>query len=750
MKKKFWFFFTVTVALFAMVFSMYIRYIHQSEYRVFVESFDHGVITIDSQDTMGTDEKYSVLCKKGQNITLNINPERTDTTYYNLKKLYVNGEDVTDEVNMLQYKTTVDSKMTILASFKKGTRPENDKSDVSSLDIEKPELLSALGDGYLGSFASYDIKDPTIIYDDKSGYYYCFGSDNVVIKSTDLVNWGGRTTYFESDISASSNAIMSFSAFDSVYDWSIEHGYGKDELYSDKNEDRTPLAPDIVKVDGSYYLYFSLSKSAGANESAIFCVKTTNLADAITYKRWEDVGLVISSCGRHGGTYSVLDENGESKKEKLSTHYDKANAVHPNVIVSDDGMFMSYGSYYGQDKIEGAIYILELNRKTGLLKKDSICNSQGEIISTLHGNTTYRSGTLLANPGRVPSMTKKDGSLVSGSEIIYNKDSGYYYMFVTYGVGDANYNIRVARSKNITGPYTDMTGQSMADFSSGGGKSQYDKGTLLLGGYTFTNSSQGGVLYTNTGRASIGSPCVIKTKNGNWYVASQSQAYYKVGSEITAGAAKAEELEVMNVNPDSALEIRELLWTTDEWPMAEPEVFSGRKAKTNIKKSSLYGNWDIIVFDREGSAESFDTVERSESSLVTIHESAVITAKDIKKGKSISTEGVLKKDNGYYTITIDGVGYKVYPTALWDWELGEGSIVFTGYGDNGGTIWGKKNISGALGIYTDAFYHMLSICDAATKETYQKKIDKISSNPSQSTIDSMTDKLIDIYTATAE
>ena len=141
MKKKFWFFFTVTVALFAIVAGMYFRYIYQSEYRVFIESFDHGVITVDSQDTMGTDEKYSVVCKKGQEITLNINPERTDTTYYNLKKLYINGVDVTDDVNMLQYKTVVESKMTILATFKKGQRPDNDKSDVTSLDIEKPELI---------------------------------------------------------------------------------------------------------------------------------------------------------------------------------------------------------------------------------------------------------------------------------------------------------------------------------------------------------------------------------------------------------------------------------------------------------------------------------------------------------------------------------------------------------------------------------------------------------------------------------
>lgn len=746
MKKKFWFFFTVTVALFAVVLGMYFKYIYQSEYRVFIESFDHGVITVDSDDTVGTDEKYSVVCKKGQEITLNINPERTDTTYYNLKKLYINGEDVTDGVHMLQYKTTVDSKMTILASFKKGQRPDNDKSDIKSLDIEKPELISPLGDGYLGSFASYDIKDPSIIYDDESGYYYCFGSDNVVIKSTDLVNWGGRTTYFEHDVNSSSNAIMSFSAFDSVKKWAKEHGYSDDELYSDKNEDRTPLAPDVVKVDGVYYLYFSLSKSEGANESAIFCVKTDSLSEAVTYKRWADVGLVVSSCGRHGGTQTVVNENGEKEKQKLSTHYDEANAVHPNVIVSDEGMFMSYGSYYGKDKLKGAIYMLELNRKTGLLKKDSICNSQGEIISTLHGDNTFRSGMLIANPGRVPSMTKKDGSLVSASEIVYNKDTGYYYMFLTYGVDGANYNIRVARSSSVTGPYVDMKGQPMNEYLSKAGKSQYDKGTVLLGGYTFDNSAQGGVLYTNIGRASIGSPCVIKTKNGNWYIASQSQAYFKVDTEITTGMAKAQENELMNVNPAPALEIRELMWNKEDWPMAEPEIFSGAKARTSIKKTSLYGIWDVVVFDKGGNAQNMSAVERSNSSLVTIHEKAIITTKDIKKGKSISTEGLLRREDGFYTITIDGVQYKIYPSALWDWELSEGSIVFTGYGEDGSTIWGKKNISGALGIYTDAFYHVLSLCDETVQEEYNKKISKISGNPSQYSIDSMTDKLIDILT----
>ncbi len=738
MKKKFWIFFLVTVALLATVAGMYFKFIHQNNCMVFVESFDHGVITVDDAKTVGSDEKFSFKCKNGTEITLNINPERTDTTYYNLKSLYVNGEDVTDDVNMLQYKTTVEGKLTILASFKKGKRPSSSAPDSTVLDIKAPELLSPMGDGYIGSYANYDIKDPSIIYDEKSGYYYCFGSDNVVVKSTDLVNWGGRTTYFPHDLNAQSNAIMSFSAFDCVSDWAKEHGYGKDELYSDANEDRTPLAPDIVKVGGTYYLYFSLSKVADANESAIFCVKTNDLESAVLNKKWDEVGLVISSCGRHAGT----EYNAEGKKKNVSAHYDAANAVHPGVVVTDSGMFMAYGSYFGRDTIKGSINLVELNKKTGLLKKDSNLNLQGERISTLHGSKVYCAGKVIANPGRIPALSKKDGSLVTGSELVYNKNTGYYYLLTTYGNEGTNYNIRVARSQNIEGPYTDMKGADMGEFSSKMGKSQYDKGTLLMGGYNFLSSSKGGVVYSDIGRASIGSPSVIKNGDG-WFIASQSQLYFKAGTEITTGTYAAEVNSVSDVNPEPCLEIRELNFTKDGWPMAKPEVYAGEKAQTKIKKTSLYGNWDILIFSGEGNGEDYKAVERSTSQLVTIHEKAVITQKDIAKKKKLGTQGILTKVDDYYTISLDGVSYNIYPAAMWDWELSEGSIVFTGYGEDGSTIWGKKNVSASLGIYTDAFYYVLGLTDELTQSKYSKKIEKISSNPSQYDIDTMTDEMID-------
>ncbi len=749
MKRKFLLFFTITLLLFGAVFGIYWEFVRQGTYMVFIESFDHGVMTVDSDKTTGTDEKYRVVCKKGDTITININPERTDTTYYNLSKLTVNGVDVTDEVNMLQYKTEVNQKLTILAYFKKGERPEGYQTESATLDIEKTDVITPCDDPYIGSYAAYNIKDPSIIYDEASGYYYCFGSDNVVIKSTDLINWGGRTTYFEHPQNAQNNAVMSFSSIPSVAQWAKTHGYGDDETYSDYNQDRTPLAPDIVKIGDTYYLYFSLTKTADANESAIFCVKTDNLAQAISEKKWEDVGLVISSCGRHAGTQTTTASDGTKSKQSVTAYYDKANAVHPNVIVTDNGVFMSYGGYYGRENINGGIYLVEISTKTGLLKEASKFNSAGDQISTLHGATVFNSGTLIAKPGRIPALSKKDGSLISGSEIFYSKDTGYYYLLVTYGKESSNYNVRVARSKTIGGPYYDISNQSMTDFGTSAKDNQYTKGTLLIGGYTFDASSQGSVLYTNIGKASVGSPCVFTTEEGKQVLSFQAQLYFKADGVITTGAAIAEE-KGLGVKASPSLDVREMLMTADGWPMAAPEAFSGSFASDSVKAKDLYGNWDVIIFNTDGNSEDYTAVERSSSQKISLYKQATVTATDIAKGRELCTEGTLKKGSGFYTVTLDGVEYEIYPIAMWDNELEEGSFFFTGIGSDGSTIWGKKNFSDALGLYTDTFYHVLSMCDEATQTKYNKKIKKISSNPSQYDIDTMTADMIEIVIKNAQ
>ena len=91
MKLKIFAFIAVAVALCAVVFGLYNDYIRVTSYPVFLESFGHGILTVDSTDTVGEDGKYKLNWAKDEIITVNINPERTSGSYYNLEKLEVNG-----------------------------------------------------------------------------------------------------------------------------------------------------------------------------------------------------------------------------------------------------------------------------------------------------------------------------------------------------------------------------------------------------------------------------------------------------------------------------------------------------------------------------------------------------------------------------------------------------------------------------------------------------------------------------------
>lgn len=736
--KKFLLFFTITIVLCGVVFGMYMDYIYISEYPVFIESYDHGTLSVEIPGAEGNDNKYKIMCPKNSRITININPERTDSAYYNLKMLSVNGVDVTDEVRMLQYTAKVTQKLTVVATFEKGERPEADVAD-KKLDIAPPEIDKYAENSYLGSYSSYNIKDPSIIYDSESGYYYCFASNNVVIKSKDLVNWTDRTTYFKHPENAASNTIMSFSQFDSVSSWANEHGYSGDELNSDKYQNRSPSAPDIVKVGSDYYLYYSIVKEQNANEAAIFCVKTDNLKNAIEKKEWTDVGLVISTCGTNGGSITITDTEGNKTTQTVTAEYDPAFATHPSVLYDGEKMYMAYGGYYGTDSLGGEIYLLELSTSTGLLKSLGGINGEGEAVSTMHSGNTYKAGSIIADPGRVPALSEKDGSLVSAADIVFNEENSCYYLFVTYGYSDTNYNVVVSRADSVTGPYKDFSGQDMTSYSK---NNMYEKGYMLMGGYNFVNSSKGSVSYTDVGRASIGSPAVIKTDDGDWFIASQSQIYFKAGNEIITSSIKAEENSIM-LSTEPALEVRELCWSADGWPMAVPEVFAGSSESTDkLKLENLYGNWDVILFRNSASGGDAKAVARTESQIVSLLENATISQRDINSSGEINFKDVLVKDGDSYKFTLDSVSYTVYPMVVWDWELKEGSIVFTGIGDDGTAIWGKKKLSATLGLYTSAFYYVYSKCDSTLVEAYKETIEAISLNPSQAQIDKCVNDIL--------
>jgi arabinan endo-1,5-alpha-L-arabinosidase len=225
------------------------------------------------------------------------------------------------------------------------------------------------------------IHDPsTVIKCD--GNYYVFGTGRgiSVLTSSNGFDWqrGGRV-------------------FDRIPD-SVKS-------FVPKNDGQSVWAPDIIKLNGQYYLYYAIS-SWGQFVSAVGLMTSPTLNTNDPNFKWTDRGMVV---------HSVEGEN--------------LNAIDPGVCMAPDGtLWICYGSYHGN------IELVQLNPRTGLRIKPK---SRVWIIA----------------------------SQSESSEIIFH--GGYFFLFVNHGSccqgANSTYNIRVGRSKKIAGPYLDRYGENMAD-----------------------------------------------------------------------------------------------------------------------------------------------------------------------------------------------------------------------------------------------------------------------------------------------
>ncbi len=173
-------------------------------------------------------------------------------------------------------------------------------------------------------------------------------------------------------------------------------------------------APDVIRHQDRFLLYYSVS-SFGKNTSAIALASTPTLDPDDPAYQWTDHGILIQS------------QSG-----------DDFNAIDPAVIRTESGeLWMSFGSFWS------GLKLLELDP---------------------------HSGKRIADGGPLHSIAS---SREIEAPYIYQRD-GWFFLFVNWGECcrgvDSTYNIRVGRSRNITGPYLDKEDN---DLAKGGG-------TLLL------------------------------------------------------------------------------------------------------------------------------------------------------------------------------------------------------------------------------------------------------------------------------
>jgi arabinan endo-1,5-alpha-L-arabinosidase len=232
-------------------------------------------------------------------------------------------------------------------------------------------------------------------------------------------------------------------------------------------------APDIAYVNGQYLMYYAVS-SWGSFVSAVGLITSPTLTPTDPRYHWTDRGVVVQS---------VLGED--------------LNAIDPGILHAPDGtLWLSYGSYHGD------IRVVQLDPKTGQ-----------RLASNMKEYSVSRSS--------------------EASDIIAH--DGWYYLFVNHGSccqgKTSTYNIRVGRSRKVTGPYLDSYG---VDMRQGGG-------TLFIGS---ANGQIGpghfGLLITD--------------------------GLERFSCHYESDAAH---------NGRSALDIKPLLWSAADWPIPGTNVSDG-------------------------------------------------------------------------------------------------------------------------------------------------------------------------------
>lgn len=264
-------------------------------------------------------------------------------------------------------------------------------------------------------------------------------------------------------------------------------------------------APDIVKVGDEYRLYCSNS-SWGVQQSCIFLAVADKPEGPFTPR-----GCVLKTSNQV-----------------------PVNGIDANIIEDADTgeQYMLYGSFWG------GCYIIKLNKETGLADKEGI----GTCVAT-RPNFTMRS--------------------IEGPYMIYHPDTKYYYLFVSYGSLKSDYNIRVGRSRNVTGPFYDYNGRVMTD------EEDYDNtiGMMISCGYRW---------YDGTPYMAPGHNSVLRDFDGRMFLVSHIR-----------------EMNFTDKPEPSTTQIRELYLTPDEWIIAAAQPYAGEKLQP-LTEESLLGNYERI------------------------------------------------------------------------------------------------------------------------------------------------------------
>ena len=476
-----------------------------------------------------------------------------------------------------------------------------------------------------------NVHDPSVVLAD-DGYYYMYQTDasygNAHVgegqarghfycrRSKDLVNWEfmgptmhGVPTWMKAKLNEIRKAM---GLGTSTTDFRNQNQFGY-------------WAPCVRRISKDLYrMYYVVTLPGTINGAGtwsercfIGLMETKNPADIDS---WVDKGYVVTN-------YSDLELNYKVSATDYAHCYFKYNAIDPSLIINEKGEhWLVYGSWHS------GFAAMQLDPSTGK-PLHALGNPWGKENEASYGKFIY---------------TRQLGNRWQASEapeVVYH--DGYYYLFIAYDELSVAYNTRVVRSKNIDGPYYDITGK---DVTNHGG----DAYPILTHPYKFGN---------HHGWVGISHCAVFNDGKGNWYYASQQRF-----PENYKGNANSNALMLGGV--------RSIIWTSDGWPLVLPERYAGITQKA-ITETELLGDWQHINL-------AYRYKKQDASVAMTLGSDHKVKS-GWKAGKAWTF------DASKNVLTIDNERFYLRRELDWEANPRKETIVYVGLSKDGKTTyWGKK------------------------------------------------------------
>ncbi|ADL50773.1 glycoside hydrolase family 43 protein [Clostridium cellulovorans] len=496
---------------------------------------------------------------------------------------------------------------------------------VKAFNKEEPVL------GELLSTERVTVHDPSIVRD--NGKYYVFGSHKANGVSTDLASWSEVKTNINFDYSK------------------IFAVGGKWAAHGSKNYNISGnlWAPDVIYNPEMKKWCMYMSVNGDKFYSSIALATADNIEGPYSY-----VGTIVYSGFVNSTLAAETDYKTATGTDVVDSNYVSGgawnslygpNAIDPCVVYDKEGnLWMAYGSWFG------GLFMLRLDNSTGLrdyshtyeTKKDASDKYFGIKISGGYGTSG------------------------EGSYIVYDKTTDYYYLYESYcGLNATDnfngYHIRLFRSKDITGPYTDASGNSAICLSKTDDKTT--KGIKLFGNYAF--SSLKDVEFFEL------SADGYKSGGHNSAFIDDSDQRYLVYHTRFNGGTEAHQVRV-----------HQQFLNEDGWPVTAVYEYLGNEiSKSGYSKKSVVGDYEFVKHGLDATTGYTDMLETSK---ITLNSNGTISG-------DFTGTWEAKSDSYYCTMVINDVTYKGIFFKQFDESAAHNSVMtFSLIGSNNEAIWGSK------------------------------------------------------------